>query len=82
MTIEGLAGPEPHPLQQAFLENAALQCGYCTPGMVLAAKSLLDENPHPSVEEIAEYMKGNICRCTGYKKIVEAIEDAARRATG
>ena len=80
VTIEGLGGPEPHPLQQAFLENAALQCGYCTPGMILAAKSLLDENPHPSVEEIGEYMKGNICRCTGYKKIVEAIQDAARRA--
>ena len=59
------------------MENAALQCGYCTPGMILAAKSLLDQNPHPSTEEIVEYMKGNICRCTGYKKIVEAIQAAA-----
>ena len=78
LTIEGLAdGEELHPLQQAFIDHAALQCGYCTPGMILAAKSLLDENPQPNVEEIKEYMKGNICRCTGYKKIVEAIVAAA-----
>ena len=74
LTIEGLAdGEDLHPLQQAFIDNAAFQCGYCTPGMILAAKSLLDQNPHPTVEEIKEYMEGNICRCTGYKKIVEAI---------
>ena len=79
VTIEGLAAEGLSPLMHAFMENAALQCGYCTPGMVLTAKSLLDVNPHPSVEEIIEYMKGNICRCTGYKKIVEAIQDAAQR---
>ena len=78
VTIEGLAdGEDLHPLQQAFIDNAAFQCGYCTPGMILAAKSLLDENPRPSVDEIKEYMEGNICRCTGYKKIVEAIQAAA-----
>ena len=77
-TIEGLAQDgELHPLQQAFIDNAAFQCGFCTPGMILAAKSLLDQNPHPNDEEIRTYMKGNICRCTGYKKIVEAIEGAA-----
>ena len=80
LTIEGLAdGDQLHPLQQAFIDHAALQCGYCTPGMILAAKSLLDENPQPNVEEIKEYMKGNICRCTGYKKIVEAIVAAASK---
>ena len=81
LTIEGLAdGDQLHPLQQAFIDHAALQCGYCTPGMILAAKSLLDGNPHPSMEEIKEYMQGNICRCTGYKKIVEAIVAAAGRS--
>ena len=80
LTIEGLAqGDDLHPLQQAFIDHAALQCGYCTPGMILAAKSLLDENPAPTVEEIKHYMRGNICRCTGYKKILEAILDAAQR---
>jgi carbon-monoxide dehydrogenase small subunit len=80
LTIEGLASPEGlHPLLHAFMENAALQCGYCTPGMILAAKALLDENPQPTADEIAEYMKGNICRCTGYKKIVEAVLDASQR---
>jgi len=73
-TIEGLAQDgELHPLQQSFIDNAAFQCGFCTPGMILAAKSLLDQNPHPNEEEIRTYMIGNICRCTGYKKIVEAI---------
>ena len=73
-TIEGLAQDgELHPLQQSFIDNAAFQCGFCTPGMILAAKSLLDQNPHPNEQEIRAYMKGNICRCTGYKKIVEAI---------
>lgn len=80
LTIEGLAqGDRLHPLQQAFIDHAALQCGYCTPGMILAAKSLLDENPRPTVEQIKHYMRGNICRCTGYKKILEAILDAAER---
>ena len=76
-TIEGLAQDgELHPLQQSFIDNAAFQCGFCTPGMIMAAKSLLDQNPHPNEEDIRTYMKGNICRCTGYKKIVEAIEAA------
>ena len=79
LTIEGLAdGEQLHPLQQAFIERAAFQCGFCTPGMILTAKALLDENPSPTVEEIKEYMQGNICRCTGYKKIVEAIQGASR----
>ena len=80
LTIEGLAeGDRLHPLQQAFIDHAALQCGYCTPGMIMAAKSLLDENPAPTVEQVKHYMRGNICRCTGYKKILEAILDAAER---
>lgn len=80
LTIEGLAdGERLHPLQQAFVDNAALQCGFCTSGMILAAKSLLDENPRPTVSEVKDYMNGNICRCTGYKKILEAVLDAASR---
>lgn len=80
LTIEGLAeGERLHPLQQAFIDHAALQCGFCTPGMIMAAKALLDENPSPTEEEIRHYMRGNICRCTGYKKILEAILDAAQR---
>ncbi|TMC14673.1 MAG: (2Fe-2S)-binding protein [Chloroflexi bacterium] len=79
-TIEGLAeGPVDHPLQAAFTELAAAQCGYCTPGMLLAAKSLLDDNPKPSRVEIQEALAGNLCRCTGYLKIVEAVELAAGR---
>ena len=82
LTIEGLAdGERLHPLQQAFVDNAALQCGFCTSGMILAAKSLLDENPRPTVSEVKDYMDGNICRCTGYKKILEAVLDAASRMT-
>ena len=78
LTIEGLAdGNTLHPMQQAFIDNGAFQCGFCTPGMILAAKSLLDETPRPSEEKVKEYMEGNICRCTGYRKIVEAILDAA-----
>ncbi len=78
LTIEGMAdGEQLHPIQQSFIDNAAFQCGYCTPGMILAAKSLLDENPSPSEDQVKEYMKGNICRCTGYKKIAEAILAAA-----
>ena len=78
LTIEGLAdGNLLHPIQQAFIDNGAFQCGFCTPGMILAAKSLLDEVPQPSEETIKAYMQGNICRCTGYKKILEAILDAA-----
>ena len=66
-----------HPLQQAFVDREALQCGFCTPGMLMTAKALLDKNPHPTREEIREAISGNLCRCTGYHKIVDAIEDAA-----
>lgn len=77
LTIEGLGTPENlHPLQQAFLDHFAVQCGFCTPGMILAAKALLDENPEVSEEGIREGLHGNICRCTGYVKIVEAVEAA------
>ena len=79
-TIEGVAADDRLAgLTDAFIDNAAIQCGFCTPGMVLAAKSLLDSNPDPSEDEIKDYMRGNICRCTGYKKIVEAIREAAGR---
>ena len=83
LTIEGLAdGNTLHPMQQAFIDNGAFQCGFCTPGMILAAKSLLDETARPSEEKVKEYMEGNICRCTGYRKILEAILDAAGRSGG
>jgi carbon-monoxide dehydrogenase small subunit len=73
-TIEGLSHPgEIHPLQRAFVEKGAIQCGFCTPGMILMAKAFLDENPHPSEGEVKKAISGNICRCTGYVKIVEAI---------
>ena len=77
-TIEGMATPEGlHPLQQAFLEEAALQCGICTPGFLVAAKGLLDNEPHPSEERIRHWLAGNLCRCTGYDKIVRAVEKAS-----
>ena len=72
-TIEGLADRDPHPLQTAFAEKGAIQCGYCTPGMVLTAKALLDGNTNPDEGEIKEALAGNLCRCTGYNKIVEAV---------
>ena len=79
-TIEGLAeNGELHPLQEAFWEKHGLQCGYCTPGMILSANYLLAQNPHPSDLEIREGLKGNICRCTGYHNIVEAVKYAAER---
>jgi aerobic-type carbon monoxide dehydrogenase small subunit (CoxS/CutS family) len=79
-TIEGMArGAELHPLQQAFAELGAAQCGYCTPGMLLAARSLLERNARPSRDEIREALAGNLCRCTGYIKILEAVELAAGR---
>jgi carbon-monoxide dehydrogenase small subunit len=79
LTIEGLATDgELHPLQQAFVDQGAIQCGFCTPGMVLTAKALLDENPTPTEQEVREAIAGNICRCTGYSKIVQAILVASR----
>lgn len=79
-TLKGLGTPQhPDPLQESFVEHGAVQCGFCTSGMVLAAKALLDGNPSPSRDEIREGISGNLCRCTGYTKIVDAIEDAARR---
>ena len=79
-TLEGITPLEGlHPIQQAFLDNLAMQCGYCTPGMILLAKALLDHNQHPSREEIAEALSGNVCRCTGYEPIIQAIEAAAQQ---
>ena len=87
-TVEGLFAPEArpcgderlHPVQQAFMDAGGFQCGICTPGQVVAAKALLDANPHPSDDEIREWMLGNLCRCTGYYKIVESIRAAAQQA--
>ena len=77
-TIEGIGSPErPYPLQTAFLQAGAIQCGFCTPGMILAAKALLDTNPHPTRNEIRLALSGNLCRCTGYEKIFTAVEQAA-----
>ena len=77
-TIEGIADRDKlHPIQKAFVEQGAIQCGFCTPGMVVAAKALLDENKRPSEEEIRKQLVGNLCRCTGYTKIIEAIKSAA-----
>jgi carbon-monoxide dehydrogenase small subunit len=82
-TIEGLArGDELHPVQEAFVEHGALQCGFCTPGMIMATVALLAENPRPTADEVKHYMRGNICRCTGYKRILEAILDSAKRMRG
>ncbi|OSP54412.1 (2Fe-2S)-binding protein [Pseudoruegeria sp. SK021] len=79
-TIEGLAtGDGLHPLQQAFIDHAALQCGICTPGILVAAKALLDKNPDPSETELRYWLAGNLCRCTGYDKIIRAVQAAARQ---
>jgi carbon-monoxide dehydrogenase small subunit len=79
LTIEGLSeAGNLHPIQEAFVENSGMQCGFCTPGMIISAKALLDRNPDPSEEEIRETLAGNFCRCTGYTKIVESIGAAAR----
>lgn len=78
-TIEGLAAEDGklHPVQQSFVDHGAVQCGFCTPGMILSAKALLDRNPKPSEDEIKRGIAGNICRCTGYKKIIEAVSAAS-----
>ena len=83
-TVEGFADEKGNlsPIQQSFIDHAALQCGYCTPGFIVSATALLRENPHPTRDEIVHYMSGNLCRCTGYKRIIEAIEDAAERMNG
>jgi carbon-monoxide dehydrogenase small subunit len=82
-TIEGLAkGEELHPLQRKFLEHAALQCGICTPGFLVAAKALLDKNPDPTESQVRYWLAGNLCRCTGYDKIVRAVLDAAAEMRG
>ena len=82
VTIEGLAdGNTLHPLQQAFIDNFAFQCGYCTPGMIVAAKALLEERPAPKADDVRHWMEGNICRCTGYQTIVEAVLDAAGKVS-
>jgi carbon-monoxide dehydrogenase small subunit len=79
LTIEGIAqGETLHPIQQKLLEHAALQCGICTPGFVVSAKALLDQNPHPTEEEARYWLAGNLCRCTGYDKIIRAVMDAAK----
>lgn len=83
LTIEGMGTPQRlHPIQQAFIDAGAVQCGFCTPGMVLTAKAFLDENPNPTRDEAAEAMKGNLCRCTGYVKIIDAVLAAARALRG
>ena len=80
ITVEALGTPEePHVLQQAFVEHGAVQCGFCTPGMLLSARALLDENPSPTHQEVCEALDGNLCRCTGYVKIIAAVLDAAGR---
>jgi carbon-monoxide dehydrogenase small subunit len=82
-TIEGIATAQGlHPLQEKFIAHAALQCGFCTPGFIVAAKALLDQNPNPSETEIREWLAGNLCRCTGYDRIVRAVKDAAQVQDG
>ena len=82
-TIEGIATPAGlHPVQQAYLENAALQCGICTPGFIVSSKALLDQNPNPTEHEIRFWLANNLCRCTGYDKIVLAVQDAAAKMQG
>ena len=81
-TIEGMAGEELHPLQRQFIEHSALQCGFCTPGILVAAKALLERNPDPTDTEIRYWLAGNLCRCTGYDKIIRAVQDAAAEMRG
>lgn len=81
-TIEGLSKDgQPHPIQLAFVNHGAIQCGFCTPGAIISAKALLDKNPKPSHEEIKEAMSGNLCRCTGYIKIIKAVDEASESLT-
>jgi len=84
VTVAGLGSAQrPHPVQEAFADSGAIQCGYCTPGMIISAKALLDHNPHPTEDEIRDALSGNLCRCTGYRQIVKAVQMAAERlATG
>lgn len=84
LTIEGLEGADGslHPIQQSFMDAGAIQCGFCTPGMVLATYALLESNPDPTREEIAKALRGNLCRCTGYFQIIEAVQSAASRLRG
>jgi carbon-monoxide dehydrogenase small subunit len=83
VTIEGLAkGYELHPIQKAFVDRGAIQCGYCTPGFIMSAKALLDKTPNPTEDEVKEGIANNICRCTGYVQIVEAIQEAAKAMGG
>ncbi len=83
-TIEGLAESEDklHPIQESFIEKGAVQCGFCTPGMIMTTKYFLENNPSPTVEEIKKALDGNLCRCTGYVKIIDAIQDAAKKMKG
>jgi carbon-monoxide dehydrogenase small subunit len=82
VTVKGLGNEDhPHPLQESFIRKGAIQCGFCTSGMIISAKSLLDEHPQPSPDQIREAVSGNLCRCTGYKKIIEAISDAAPKCS-
>jgi aerobic-type carbon monoxide dehydrogenase small subunit (CoxS/CutS family) len=80
VTVEGISQSDGrlHPIQESFLEHGAVQCGFCTPGMIIMAKNLLDENPRPTEEEIREHIRGNLCRCTGYAQIVKAIQDCSK----
>jgi carbon-monoxide dehydrogenase small subunit len=83
LTVAGLGNAEhPHPLQKAFADFGAAQCGFCTPGMILSAKALLDQHPHPTDAEMREALSGNLCRCTGYTRIFEAIQNAAKELAG
>jgi len=83
LTIEGLAkNGELHPIQTAFIEEGAVQCGFCTPGMVMSTKALLDENPTPAEEQVREALAGNLCRCTGYHRIINAVNAVARKCSG